>query len=82
VASVAEVAAWSRVSSLRLSTSHAELECMDTTPLAAAARDIRAQNDCGRPRDWRTEHEFGGLKLPQCRLLGPLPTAVLFGPLG
>ena len=33
---------------------------MDTTSPGAGARDVRAQNGCGRPRDRRTEHTFAG----------------------
>jgi hypothetical protein len=37
----------------RVSTSHAELG-------PPVARDVRAHNGCGRPRDRRTEHTFTG----------------------
>jgi len=60
VASVAEVAAWSRVSSPRVSTSHTELGVHGHDVPWLCARDVHAQNGCGRPRDRRTEHTFAG----------------------
>ena len=41
---------------------------MDTTSPGAGARDVRAQNGCGRPRDRRTEHTFAGRELQRRRL--------------
>jgi hypothetical protein len=55
---------------------------MDTTSPGAGARDVRAQNGGGRPRDRRTEHTFAGRELQRRRLLGPLPAALPGGPLG
>src|SRR6266702_5890210 len=59
VASAAEVAAWSRVSSPRVSTSHAELQCMDTTS-PGFARGMFALRKAVAARDGRTEHKFAG----------------------
>jgi len=79
VASAAEVAAWSRVSSPRVSTSHVELGVHGHDIPWLCARDVRAQNGCGRPRDRRTERTFAGRELQRRRLLGPLPAALLGG---
>src|SRR5947209_5086859 len=80
VSSAAEVAAWSRVSSPRVGTLHAELHPMPGHAVPwLGARDVRAQNGCGRLRDRRTEHEFAGRELQRRRLLGPLPAALLGG---
>lgn len=57
-ASVAEVAAWNRVSSPRVSTSHTEIDV-----LWLCAREVRTQNGCSRPRNRRTEHTFAGREL-------------------